>query len=215
MDYTIISADEYQKWARSLALNKSYSFDYLICGLIEETGELFEKINNSSEDDAVKKEMGDVQWMANVLCLFMNIPMTRVMRHSIASLPDYNPMVFKKDITYNDYVCAMDKIESREPMVEIIHKIMTYESKICGIFAKLIRDNEKVLLPYIHQVDLIKSLSVHKRIEVVNLFADLQKELSFLARRYDTNLSEVICLNVWKLTSRKERNKINGEGDER
>lgn len=74
--------------------------------------------------------------------------------------------------------------------------------EVAGKFAKIIRDKKGVITQY-------------DREEIIKELGDVLWMLSEIATRLDFSLQQVAFVNIEKLTSRLERSKINGSGDNR
>jgi NTP pyrophosphatase (non-canonical NTP hydrolase) len=70
------------------------NFDVAYCylGIIDETFELFEKIENNASDIEIKKEIGDVIWYLTAFAVFYKIPLETVFITLLN--PDYEEDMF-------------------------------------------------------------------------------------------------------------------------
>lgn len=74
--------------------------------------------------------------------------------------------------------------------------------EVCGKFAKLIRDDNEIMTQERHEA-------------IVKELGDVCWMLAEICTNMDIQLDDVMELNIKKLTDRKNRNVINGSGDNR
>lgn len=189
-----LTLNGYQSAAMSTALPASLNLAYMAYGLVNEIGELQEKIisessgTTSSEDTL--KELGDVLWYIAGVSHIRGWKLSEVMTGDIA------------DITVNEYeaneLAKISDYDSRLDSNAILSIGLTIAAgNLCGALKKEIRDNA-------HKPDVEKEAL--RRIFQISVM---------LAKVMNSTLEHVAIANIEKLASRKARGVIGGSGDNR
>ena len=189
-----LTLNAYQAAAMSTALPTSLNMAYMAYGLVNEIGELQEKLISessgmvSSEDTL--KELGDVLWYIAGVSYIRGWKLSEVMTGDIA------------DITVNEYeaneLAKISDYDSRLDSNAILSIGLTIAAgSLCGALKKEIRDNT-------HKPDVEKEAL--RRIFQISVM---------LAKVMNSTLEHVAIANIEKLASRKARGVIGGSGDNR
>ncbi len=189
-----LTLNAYQAAAMSTALPTSLNMAYMAYGLVNEIGELQEKLISessgmvSSEDTL--KELGDVLWYIAGVSHIRGWKLSEVMTGDIA------------DITVNEYeaneLAKISDYDSRQDSNAILSIGLTIAAgSMCGALKKEIRDNA-------HKPDVEKE-ALRKIFQISTV----------LAKKLGSTLEHVATANIAKLASRKARGVIGGNGDNR
>lgn len=126
----------------------------------------------------------------------------------VVKLDDYQEAAIRYD-TYPDFLNGMMKYSKDGIMIGTEPGLM---EKVLGLpgeageaadkFKKVLRDKNGII-------------SSHDREEIVKELGDVLWYLAMIAEYLEVPLSEVANMNLEKLESRLERNKIHGNGDNR
>ena len=100
--------------------------------------------------------------------------------------------------TFADYKHGNGSIDNAYPILGLAEEA----GEVCGKFGKAIRDNHAVI-------------EGERRNEIIKELGDVMWFVAELCTSLDVSLEEVMQKNIDKLTSRKERGVIHGEGDNR
>lgn len=168
------------------------NLSYAVLGLINEFGEFLEKcgdFDNGDNDafDGIKDEAGDCYWYFGACYNEINEDWSKVLMD--------NAEPYERGCNN-----ARHTLENEEEIV--ICSLSMLFGRLSGYAKKAERDNNGKLLDK-HRPKFIETLLV------------LQAILSCLLEEYGVLLVNAIDNNVAKLESRKERNVLHGDGDNR
>jgi NTP pyrophosphatase (non-canonical NTP hydrolase) len=108
------------------------------------------------------------------------------------------------DLIMSSLMDELEEVEySEESIEDYLFSMITSSTKICGITKKWIRDEDN------------EGLSDEKLIEINFELSQYWIACLGMCKYLDITWQEVAQLNIDKLSSRKERNKIKGSGDNR
>lgn len=187
-----LTLNGYQSAAMGTALAASLNTAYMAYGLVNEIGELQEKLISessgmvSSEDTL--KELGDVLWYIAGVSHIRGWKLSEVMTETVA------------DIAINEYEAkelARSSDYRQDSNIILSINLSLAAGSLCGALKKEIRDNvrkpdvEKDALRKIFQISIV------------------------LAKKLGSTLEHVAAVNIAKLASRKARGVIGGNGDNR
>lgn len=189
-----LTLNGYQSAAMGTALAASLNTAYMAYGLVNEIGELQEKLISessgmvSSEDTL--KELGDVLWYIAGVSHIRGWKLSEVMTGIVT------------DITINEYEAkefakSSDSNSRQDSNIILSIGLTIAAGSLCGVLKKEIRDNlrkpdvEKDALRKIFQISIV------------------------LAKKLGSTLEHVATANIAKLASRKARGVIGGNGDNR
>lgn len=189
--------NEYQSAARKFADYKKRIL-YPACGICGEAGEIAEKIKKAHRDfddkydDELKRhimlECGDVMWYVSALLDDLDI-----------ELEDIVPSL--KTNSYRTFACLLlvnDFLGLGTDIVALSSDLGRY---VKNEYSILETENEKGKKKFIAEV-IVKASYVVGCIRL-------------LAHKLGYTLDDVVYNNIEKLESRKQRDKINGSGDDR
>lgn len=189
-----LTLNSYQVATMSTALPASLNLAYMAYGLVNEIGELQEKLisestGTTSAEDTLK-ELGDVLWYIAGVSHIRGWKLSEVMTGDIA------------DITVNEYeaneLAKISDYDSRQDSNAILAIGLTIVAgSLCGALKKEIRDNA-------HKPDVEKE-ALRKIFQISTV----------LAKKLDSTLEHMATANIEKLSSRKARGVIGGSGDNR
>ena len=189
-----LTLNAYQAAAMSTALPASLNLAYMAYGLVNEIGELQEKLisestgTTSSEDTL--KELGDVLWYIAGVSHIRGWKLSEVMTGIVT------------DITINEYEAkefakSSDSNSRQDSNVILSINLSLAAGSLCGALKKEIRDNA-------HKPDVEKD-ALRKIFQISTV----------LAKKLGSTLEHVENVNIAKLASRKARGVIGGNGDNR
>lgn len=189
-----LTLNAYQAAAMSTALPTSLNMAYMAYGLVNEIGELQEKLISessgmvSSEDTL--KELGDVLWYIAGVSHIRGWKLSEVMTGIVT------------DITINEYEAkefakSSDSNSRRDSNVILSINLSLAAGSLWGALKKEIRDNA-------HKPDVEKE-ALRKIFQISTV----------LAKKLGSTLEHVATANIAKLASRKARGVIGGNGDNR
>ena len=189
-----LTLNGYQSAAMGTALAASLNTAYMAYGLVNEIGELQEKLISessgmvSSEDTL--KELGDVLWYIAGVSHIRGWKLSEVMTGIVT------------DITINEYEAkefakSSDSNSRQDSNVILSINLSLAAGSLCGALKKEIRDNT-------HKPDVEKEAL--RRIFQISVM---------LAKVMNSTLEHVAIANIEKLASRKARGVIGGSGDNR
>ena len=189
-----LTLNSYQVAAMSTALPASLNTAYMAYGLVNEIGELQEKLISESSgmvssEDALK-ELGDVLWYIAGVSHIRGWKLSEVMTGIVT------------DITINEYEAKefakrSDSTSRQDSNVILSINLSLAAGSLCGALKKEIRDNA-------HKPDVEKE-ALRKIFQISTV----------LAKKLGSTLEHVATANIAKLASRKARGVIGGNGDNR
>ena len=189
-----LTLNGYQSAAMGTALAASLNTAYMAYGLVNEIGELQEKLISessgmvSSEDTL--KELGDVLWYIAGVSHIRGWKLSEVMTGVVT------------DITVSEYEAkesakSSDYDSRKDSNVILSIGLTVAAGNLCGALKKEIRDNA-------HKPDVEKD-ALRKIFQISTV----------LAKKLGSTLEHVATVNIAKLASRKARGVIGGNGDNR
>ena len=184
----------YQAAAMSTALPTSLNMAYMAYGLVNEIGELQEKLISNTPgiltSEETLKELGDVLWYV------AGVSQIRGWKLSEVVLDDTT------DIAISEYAVGEESEvlaseSGQESCIKLSIGLTIAAGNLCGALKKEIRDNT-------HKPDVEKEAL--RRIFQISVM---------LAKVMSSTLEHVAIANIEKLASRKARGVIGGNGDNR
>lgn len=187
--------DEYEKLVRkTAAYPSSHAFIYPALGIANEAGELLEKVFPLGKvehvTDEVVKEAGDCLWYITATTHDMGLRLWELFRYISG---DVNVLTFESLEWW-----LLECNDKRSPYLRLTINAGT----IAGIAKKAIRDDNGAYM------DRAKD-------KAEPVLAALLFDLCQIAKRIGVPLATIAQVNYDKLTSRLERGKIKGDGDNR
>ena len=189
-----LTLNAYQAAAMSTALPTSLNMAYMAYGLVNEIGELQEKLASNTPgiltSEETLKELGDVLWY------IAGVSKIRGWKLSEVVLDDTT------DIAISEYAVGEESEvlaseSGQEYCIKLSIGLTIAAGNLCGALKKEIRDNT-------HKPDVEKEAL--RRIFQISVM---------LAKVMNSTLEHVAIANIEKLASRKARGVIGGSGDNR
>ena len=189
-----LTLNAYQAAAMSTALPTSLNMAYMAYGLVNEIGELQEKLISNTlgilTSEETLKELGDVLWY------IAGVSQIRGWKLSEVVLDDTT------DIAISEYAVGEESEvlaseSGQESCIKLSIGLTIAAGNLCGALKKEIRDNT-------HKPDVEKEAL--RRIFQISVM---------LAKVMSSTLEHVAIANIEKLASRKARGVIGGNGDNR
>ena len=189
-----LTLNAYQAAAMSTALPTSLNMAYMAYGLVNEIGELQEKLASNTPgiltSEETLKELGDVLWY------IAGVSQIRGWKLSEVVLDDTT------DIAISEYAVGEESEvlaseSGQESCIKLSIGLTIAAGNLCGALKKEIRDNT-------HKPDVEKEAL--RRIFQISVM---------LAKVMNSTLEHVAIANIEKLASRKARGVIGGSGDNR
>lgn len=189
-----LTLNAYQAAAMSTALPTSLNMAYMAYGLVNEIGELQEKLISNTPgiltSEETLKELGDVLWY------IAGVSQIRGWKLSEVVLDDTT------DIAISEYAVGEESEvlaseSGQESCIKLSIGLTIAAGNLCGALKKEIRDNT-------HKPDVEKEAL--RRIFQISVM---------LAKVMSSTLEHVAIANIEKLASRKARGVIGGNGDNR
>lgn len=189
-----LTLNGYQSAAMSTALAASLNTAYMAYGLVNEIGELQEKLISEStgtvSTEDTLKELGDVLWYIAGVSHIRGWKLSEVMTGVVT------------DITVSEYEAkesakSSDYDSRKDSNVILSIGLTVAAGNLCGALKKEIRDNA-------HKPDVEKEA-----------LRKIFKISTVLAKKLGSTLEHVATANIAKLASRKARGVIGGNGDNR
>lgn len=189
-----LTLNAYQAAAMSTALPTSLNMAYMAYGLVNEIGELQEKLISNTPGiltcEETLKELGDVLWY------IAGVSQIRGWKLSEVVLDDTT------DIAISEYAVGEESEvlaseSGQESCIKLSIGLTIAAGNLCGALKKEIRDNT-------HKPDVEKEAL--RRIFQISVM---------LAKVMNSTLEHVAIANIEKLASRKARGVIGGSGDNR
>lgn len=189
-----LTLNAYQAAAMSTALPTSLNMAYMAYGLVNEIGELQEKLISNTPgiltSEETLKELGDVLWY------IAGVSQIRGWKLSEVVLDDTT------DIAISEYAVGEESEvlaseSGQESCIKLSIGLTIAAGNLCGALKKEIRDNT-------HKPDVEKEAL--RRIFQISVM---------LAKVVSSTLEHVAIANIEKLASRKARGVIGGNGDNR
>lgn len=189
-----LTLNAYQAAAMSTALPTSLNMAYMAYGLVNEIGELQEKLISNTPgiltSEETLKELGDVLWY------IAGVSHIRGWKLSEVVLDDTT------DIAISEYAVGEESEvlaseSGQESCIKLSIGLTIAAGNLCGALKKEIRDNT-------HKPDVEKEAL--RRIFQISVM---------LAKVMNSTLEHVAIANIEKLASRKARGVIGGSGDNR
>lgn len=189
-----LTLNAYQAAAMSTALPTSLNMAYMAYGLVNEIGELQEKLASNTPgiltSEETLKELGDVLWY------IAGVSQIRGWKLSEVVLDDTT------DIAISEYAVGEESEvlaseSGQESCIKLSIGLTIAAGNLCGALKKEIRDNT-------HKPDVEKEAL--RRIFQISVM---------LAKVMSSTLEHVAIANIEKLASRKARGVIGGNGDNR
>lgn len=189
-----LTLNAYQAAAMSTALPTSLNMAYMAYGLVNEIGELQEKLASNTPgiltSEETLKELGDVLWY------IAGVSQIRGWKLSEVVLDDTT------DIAISEYVVGEESEvlaseSGQESCIKLSIGLTIAAGSLCGALKKGIRDNT-------HKPDVEKE-ALRKIFQISTV----------LAKKLGSTLEHVAIANIEKLASRKARGVIGGSGDNR
>jgi len=182
--------------ARSMALYPTEArFTYPALGLCDEIGESLDKIfpeniKTPVTPSEVAKELGDVLWYIVNTALDLNVSIPSVIHLVTGGIEadTFGDAAFRRVVRH----------DKRSPYL----KLTIYAAKVAGIAKKSIRDTEGQIHPA-------------RRVILADCLREVLVALFEVCERHGISPDAVAKINIEKLTSRKDRGKLKGEGDNR
>ncbi len=162
---------------------------YPTMGLAGEVGELLDKLHEDTDSAEIVKEMGDVLWYTMSLCIDADIEF---------GWCNQTFTEFAKT-TWGTETC---QTVTEEEISEAMRRLPIIVGGVCEIVKKTFRDNEGVLL-------------ANKRLELTGLLGVILRYLYVIGAYESVTLDVVAEANIGKLTSRRDRGVLHGDGDNR
>lgn len=189
-----LTLNAYQAAAMSTALPTSLNMAYMAYGLVNEIGELQEKLASNTPgiltSEETLKELGDVLWY------IAGVSQIRGWKLSEVVLDDTT------DIAISEYAVGEESEvlaseSGQESCIKLSIGLTIAAGSMCGALKKEIRDNA-------HKPDVEKE-ALRKIFQISTV----------LAKKLGSTLEHVATANIAKLASRKARGVIGGSGDNR
>ena len=189
-----LTLNAYQAAAMSTALPTSLNMAYMAYGLVNEIGELQEKLISNTPgiltSEETLKELGDVLWY------IAGVSQIRGWKLSEVVLDDTT------DIAISEYAVGEESEvlaseSGQESCIKLSMGLTIAAGSLCGALKKEIRDNA-------HKPDVEKE-ALRKIFQISTV----------LAKKLGSTLEHVAIANIEKLASRKARGVISGSGDNR
>lgn len=185
--------EDYENMVRKTSLYpSSHVFVYPALGLANEVGETLDKVFPTDRVEMVTtevvKELGDVLWYVVATTHDLNLKLWELFRHISG---DMNVTTFD---ALEWWLLEGDK--KRSPYLSLT----VHAGEIAGIAKKVIRDGRGL---------------EDARVKAEPVLARVLYDLCLICKRIGVPLSEIAKTNYDKLTSRLERGKIKGDGDNR
>ena len=206
---TVLTINDYQDFAKTTAIYDSkYKIIYPLLGLINESGEVLGKLKKTMRDNSfvfdeeytekMVKELGDVMWYTAALSSDLDIHL--------------EPLLYcgKDIITFNefqDFIKSTLYLPNDNKLIYFILQL----TKTCGKLSEL----SLTVNWDLHTDDIINQLSSVQFKQYGKLIKSIITWISLIADQLKIDLDHVIKGNVDKLSSRKERNTLHGDGDNR
>ena len=108
---------------------------------------------------------------------------------------------------YQKFTCSTKIYPANQGIIYNIFGLAGEAGEVCEKAKKLIRDKKKKLTK--------QNLTSKEKFELIKELGDVLWYVSTLSEELGYKLSEVAHFNVLKLSSRKNRNKLKGSGDNR
>lgn len=189
-----LTLNAYQAAAMSTALPTSLNMAYMAYGLVNEIGELQEKLISNTPgiltSKETLKELGDVLWY------IAGVSQIRGWKLSEVVLDDTTDIAISKYEAEEASEVSISEFEQNS-CIKLSIGLTIAASSLCGALKKEIRDNT-------HKPDVEKEAL--RRIFQISVM---------LAKVMNSTLEHVAIANIEKLASRKARGVIGGSGDNR
>ncbi len=189
----ITKFDDYQNQAFKTALfpKIGHNIVYPVLGLAGETGELSEKlVSGVTSTLLITYELGDIFWYLNVIATELGIYL-----REIAEITTEKPIV--SFVEYENK-CKYGITNKFEYTLRLNGEVGKLAEKI----KKMFRDDDG-------------DLTFERRQLMYNNLKSILWYFNGLASEFNISLSEIATKNIEKLTSRKDRGVLQGDGDER
>lgn len=189
-----LTLNAYQAAAMSTALPTSLNMAYMAYGLVNEIGELQEKLISNTPgiltSEETLKELGDVLWY------IAGVSQIRGWKLSEVVLDDTTDIAISKYDAEEASEVSISEFEQNS-CIKLSIGLTIAAGSLCGALKKEIRDNT-------HKPDVEKEAL--RRIFQISVM---------LAKVMNSTLEHVAIANIEKLASRKARGVIGGSGDNR
>lgn len=189
-----LTLNAYQAAAMSTALPTSLNMAYMAYGLVNEIGELQEKLISNTPgiltSEETLKELGDVLWY------IAGVSQIRGWKLSEVVLDDTTDIAISKYEAEEASEVSISEFEQNS-CIKLSIGLTIAAGSLCGALKKEIRDNT-------HKPDVEKEAL--RRIFQISVM---------LAKVMNSTLEHVAIANIEKLASRKARGVIGGSGDNR
>ena len=189
-----LTLNAYQAAAMSTALPTSLNMAYMAYGLVNEIGELQEKLISNTPgiltSEETLKELGDVLWY------IAGVSQIRGWKLSEVVLDDTTDIAISKYEAEEASEVSISEFEQNS-CIKLSIGLSIAAGSLCGALKKEIRDNT-------HKPDVEKEAL--RRIFQISVM---------LAKVMNSTLEHVAIANIEKLASRKARGVIGGSGDNR
>ncbi len=189
-----LTLNAYQAAAMSTALPTSLNMAYMAYGLVNEIGELQEKLISNTPgiltSKETLKELGDVLWY------IAGVSQIRGWKLSEVVLDDTTDIAISKYEAEEASEVSISEFEQNS-CIKLSIGLTIAAGSLCGALKKEIRDNT-------HKPDVEKEAL--RRIFQISVM---------LAKVMNSTLEHVAIANIEKLASRKARGVIGGSGDNR
>lgn len=189
-----LTLNAYQAAAMSTALPTSLNMAYMAYGLVNEIGELQEKLISNTPgiltSEETLKELGDVLWY------IAGVSQIRGWKLSEVLLDDTTDIAISKYEAEEASEVSISEFEQNS-CIKLSIGLTIAAGSLCGALKKEIRDNT-------HKPDVEKEAL--RRIFQISVM---------LAKVMNSTLEHVAIANIEKLASRKARGVIGGSGDNR
>lgn len=189
-----LTLNGYQSAAMSTALPASLNLAYMAYGLVNEIGELQEKLisentGTTSAEDTLK-ELGDVLWYIAGVSHIRGWKLSEVMTGVVTDIT-------VSEYEANEFAKSSDSNSRQDSNAILSISLTVAAGNLCGALKKEIRDNA-------HKPDVEKE-ALRKIFQISTV----------LAKKLGSTLEHVATANIAKLASRKARGVIGGNGDNR
>ena len=189
-----LTLNAYQAAAMSTALPTSLNMAYMAYGLVNEIGELQEKLASNTPgiltSEETLKELGDVLWY------IAGVSQIRGWKLSEVVLDDTTDIAISKYEAEEASEVSISEFEQNS-CIKLSIGLTIAAGNLCGALKKEIRDNT-------HKPDVEKEAL--RRVFQISVM---------LAKVMSSTLEHVAIANIEKLASRKARGVIGGNGDNR
>lgn len=189
-----LTLNAYQAAAMSTALPTSLNMAYMAYGLVNEIGELQEKLTSNTlgilTSEETLKELGDVLWY------IAGVSQIRGWKLSEVVLDDTTDIAIREYEAEEASEVSISEFEQNS-CIKLSIGLSIAAGSLCGALKKEIRDNT-------HKPDVEKEAL--RRIFQISVM---------LAKVMNSTLEHVAIANIEKLASRKARGVIGGSGDNR